>query len=212
MIDFKSMFLSLLLSLPGLLLALTVHEFAHGYAALKMGDRTAEYSGRLSLNPLHHLDLIGTLCLLVFHFGWAKPVPINPNNFRNPKKGIIVVSLAGPFANFVLAVISGFVLGAMETFAPVNEVTRFLYTIVNYCLVLNVGLMVFNLIPVPPLDGSKVLLEFVSYRVRYFVYRYERYIGLLFLVLLYFGILSPVLNFLSGYVFRFINFLVGLVF
>lgn len=212
MIDFKSMFLSLLLSLPGLLLALTVHEFAHGYAALKMGDRTAEYSGRLSLNPLHHLDLIGTLCLLVFHFGWAKPVPINPNNFRNPKKGIIVVSLAGPFANFVLAVISGFVLGAMETFAPVNEVTRFLYTIVDYCLVLNVGLMVFNLIPVPPLDGSKVLLEFVSYRVRYFVYQYERYIGLLFLVLLYFGILSPVLNFLSGYVFRFINFLVGLVF
>lgn len=212
MIDFKSMFLSLLLSLPGLLLALTVHEFAHGYAALKMGDRTAEYSGRLSLNPLHHLDLIGTLCLLVFHFGWAKPVPINPNNFRNPKKGIIVVSLAGPFANFVLAVISGFVLGAMETFAPVNEATRFLYTIVDYCLVLNVGLMVFNLIPVPPLDGSKVLLEFVSYRVRYFVYQYERYIGLLFLVLLYFGILSPVLNFLSGYVFRFINFLVGLVF
>lgn len=212
MIDFKSMFLSLLLSLPALLIALTVHEFAHGYAALKMGDRTAQYSGRLSLNPLHHLDIIGTLCLLVFHFGWAKPVPINPNNFRNPKKGIIVVSLAGPFANFVLAIVFGFVMGAMEAFSPVNEVTRFLYTVVNYGVVLNVGLMVFNLIPIPPLDGSKVLLEFLPYRARYFAYRYERYIGLIFLVLLYFGILSPVLDFLSGYVFRFINFLVGLVF
>ena len=206
------MILSLLLSLPGLLLALTVHEFAHGYAALKMGDRTALYSGRLSLNPLHHLDIIGTLCLLVFHFGWAKPVPINPGNFRNSKKGIIVVSLAGPFANFLLAVVFGFVLGALEALAPVNEVTRFLYMVVEDCVVLNVGLMVFNLIPVPPLDGSKVLLEFLPYRVRYYAYRYERYIGLVFLAMLYFGILSPVLNFLARYVFLFIKFLVGLVF
>lgn len=212
MFDFKSMILSLLLSLPGLLLALTVHEFAHGYAALKMGDHTAEYSGRLSLNPLHHLDVIGTLCLLVFHFGWAKPVPINPNNFRNPKKGIIVVSLAGPFANFLLALVFGFVLGAIVTFMPGGELRTFLYTVVNYCVVLNVGLMVFNLIPVPPLDGSKVLLEFLPYRARYYAYRYERYIGLIFLALLYFGILSPVLGFLSSYVFRFIDLLVGLVF
>ncbi len=212
MFDIKGMLLELLLSLPALLIALTAHEYAHGLAALKMGDYTAKYSGRLSMNPLHHLDLIGTLCLLLFHFGWAKPVPINPNNFRNPRKGIIIVSLAGPFANFLLAIVFGFVLAAMGKYAPANAVTEFLYTIVSYCVVLNVGLMVFNLIPIPPLDGSKVLLEFLPYRYKAVFYQYERYIGLIFFVLLIFGLLSPVLNFLARYVFLFINFLTGLVF
>ena len=95
--------LTLILSIPGLLLALTFHEFAHGYAAYLMGDNTAKYDGRLSLNPMHHMDLVGTLCLLFFRFGWAKPVPINPNNFKDRKWGTILVSLAGPFANFLLA-------------------------------------------------------------------------------------------------------------
>ena len=96
----KQEILSLLISIPGLLFAITMHEFAHGWAAYLMGDNTARYSGRLTLNPLHHLDPVGALCMLFFRFGWAKPVPINPNNFKNHRKGIIIVSLAGPIANF----------------------------------------------------------------------------------------------------------------
>ena len=111
--------IGLVLSLPGLLLALSMHEFAHGYAAYLMGDNTAKYNGRLSINPLDHLDPVGTLCLLLFRFGWAKPVPINPYNFKNRRAGIIVVSLAGPFMNFILALLSAFALA----FLTYNNIT-----------------------------------------------------------------------------------------
>ena len=212
MFDIKSRFLSLILSLPALLLALTVHEFAHGWAADKMGDPTARYSGRLSLNPMAHMDLFGTICLLFFHFGWAKPVPINPRNFRNGKWGTVAVSLAGPGANFILALISSFALAAMEKFAPVNEITIFFYNIIWACVQLNVGLMVFNLIPIPPLDGSKVLMEFLPYKYRFKMYTMERYFSLILMALIIFNILTPLLSLLRGWVLTFISLIVGLVF
>ena len=112
--DPKSFLLGLLLSIPGLIIAISMHEFAHGFAAYKMGDNTAKYNGRLSLNPLDHLDPLGTICLFLCGFGWAKPVPINPYNFRNRRLGIVVVSLAGPVMNFFIALISAFVNAAME--------------------------------------------------------------------------------------------------
>lgn len=212
MTDFKELISGLLLSLPGLLLALTVHEFAHGWAADKMGDPTARYSGRLSLNPLAHMDLFGTICLLFFHFGWARPVPINTRNFRNAKWGTIAVSLAGPGANFILALISAFIMGAMEKFVTANEMTLFLYKVVLYSLQLNVGLMVFNLIPIPPLDGSKVLMEFLPYKYRFKMYTMERYFSIILLVLIVFDILTPLLSLLRGWVLDFIFLIVGLVF
>ena len=212
MVNIKSQFLSLILSLPALLLALTVHEFAHGWAADKMGDPTARYSGRLSLNPMAHMDLFGTICLLFFHFGWAKPVPINPRNFRNGKWGTVAVSLAGPGANFVLALISAFALSAMEKFAPVNEITIFFYNIIWACVQLNVGLMVFNLIPIPSLDGSKVLMEFLPYKYRFKMYTMERYFSLILMALIIFNILTPLLSLLRGWVLTFISLIVGLVF
>ncbi len=212
MFDFKSRFLSLILSLPALLLALTVHEFAHGWVADRMGDPTARYSGRLSLNPVAHMDLFGTICLLFFGFGWARPVPINASNFKNTKKGIIAVSLAGPGANFLLALISAFVLGAMGKFVPANTLTMFLYTVVSACVQLNVGLMVFNLIPIPPLDGSKVLMEFLPYRYRFKMYTMERYFSIILLVLIALNILTPLLSVLRGWVLSFIYLIVGLVF
>ena len=188
--------LSLVLSIPGLFLALSIHEFAHGYAAYLMGDNTAKYSGRLSLNPLAHLDVVGTLCLLLFHFGWAKPVPINPGNFRDQRKGTVVVSLAGPFANFLLALVCTVLYKLLEKFVPTSQIAEFFYMI-----------LVFNLIPIPPLDGSQVLMEFLPYRYRYQMYNIERYSGIILLVLVWTRVLTPVLATLSGWVYRFIELL-----
>lgn len=197
--------LGFILAVPGLLLALSVHEFAHGYVAYLMGDNTARYSGRLSLNPLHHLDVVGTLCLLFFHFGWAKPVPVNSANFKNQKKGIILVSLAGPFANFLVAFISAILSTLLGKYLYNSEIGIFFSQIFLYSTILNVGLMVFNLIPLPPLDGSKVLYEFLPPRARYYFYSIERYSTLILLVLIYTRILNPLLNLLSGGVYWVIN-------
>lgn len=203
--------LSLILSIPGLLIALTFHEFAHGYAAYRMGDNTARYSGRLSLNPLDHLDIWGTLCLLFFHFGWAKPVPINPANFRDQKKGIIIVSLAGPFANFLLAFVCAVVCKILVRFTASSEIAVFFYQVFLYAEVMNVGLMVFNLIPIPPLDGSKVLMEFLPPRARYEMYRIERYSGIVLLILVWTRVLTPILGTLSGWVFALLSLMTSFI-
>lgn len=210
--DLKSQFLSLILSLPALLTALTVHEFAHGFVADKMGDPTARYSGRLSLNPMAHMDLWGTICLLFFHFGWARPVPINPRNFKNHKWGTVAVSLAGPVSNFLLALICAFLMSAMEKFISVNVFSQFMYTVIYMGVQLNVGLMVFNLIPIPPLDGSKILMEFLPPKYKFKMYSIERYFSLILLALIVFDILTPLLSVLRGWVLTFIYFIVGLVF
>lgn len=205
--------LALLVSIPGLLLAISMHECAHGYAAYLMGDRTAKYSGRLSLNPLHHLDLVGTLCMLFFHFGWAKPVPINPNNFKRGRLGIIVVSLAGPFANFIIGLLSAliylYILLFVRSSAPIWD---FLQMVFLYSTYMNIGLMIFNLIPIPPLDGSKILMEFLPYRIKYQIYRYERYFGLILILLVYMGTMTPILSALQGVVLDFYQYIANLVF
>lgn len=213
-------FLNLILTLPAVLLAISVHETAHGYAAYKMGDPTAKYSGRLSLNPLAHFDLIGFLCMLFFHFGWAKPVPINPDNFKDRKKGVILVSLAGPVSNLAMAIISAVILGIVGQFtgfaALFSNVTSLkglnvLIVMLYYCIIINVGLMIFNLIPIPPLDGSRVLTEFLPGRIKYKFYRYERYSFLVLLLIIYTGILDPILNFLTNLIlqpiFKIVNFI-----
>ena len=207
-----SYLIGLVLSIPGLLLALSMHEFAHGYAAYKMGDNTAKYSGRLSINPLDHLDPIGTLCLLLFRFGWAKPVPINPYNFKNHRKGIIIVSLAGPLMNFLLALLSAFAIEIFNSFVPASKISEFFVIVLYYSELLNVGLMVFNLIPIPPLDGSKVLLELLPYRYKEFFYRMERYSTLLLLVLLFANRNTFFLSRIQFAVLSFINMIVGLIF
>lgn len=142
---------------PAALLAITGHEFAHGYVSWKMGDPTPKEDGRLSLNPFHHLDVMGTLCLILFHFGWAKPVRINSWYYRDRKKGVLCTALAGPAANFIMAFIGLFCMGLIYKFAagPVGTVIVYLFNLLNYFAVLNIGLGVFNLIPIPPLDGSK---------------------------------------------------------
>ncbi len=197
--------LSIILSIPGLFLALSIHEFAHGYAAYLMGDNTAKYNGRLSLNPLNHLDIAGTLCLLLFHFGWAKPVPVNPYNFRDRKRGTIIVSLAGPFANFVLALVCTVIYKLLANFVYVSQIAEFFYLIFVYAAAMNVGLMVFNLIPIPPLDGSKVLMEFLPERYRFSMYNIERYSGIILLVLVWTNVLTPVLSTMRNWVYALIE-------
>lgn len=221
----KEFLLGIILSLPGLFLAISIHEFAHGWAAYKLGDNTAKYSGRLSLNPLAHFDLVGTISLLIFRFGWAKPVPINPNNFKNRRKGIIIVSLAGPFANLISAVVFAFILaiaGKLMGFPSFNSifgVSGYLFSggitsvrgiavmlpILYYCVILNIGLMAFNLIPIPPLDGSKVLLELLPYRAREVFYNFERYSFLILMILLVTDTLNPILSFVTSGIYGFIE-------
>lgn len=146
-----------LVRVPAVLLALTVHELAHGMAAKMMGDRTAEYQGRLTLNPLSHLDLLGTLMLFFGPFGWAKPVPVNPMNFKNPLRGMALVAAAGPLSNITLAAIAGLFF-RLDLVLPNTLSALFL----SIFFMINIGLAVFNLLPIFPLDGSRILMAFLS--------------------------------------------------
>lgn len=145
-----------IVSVPVILFAITIHEYAHGRAALRQGDPTAKNMGRLTLNPLPHIDPLGALCLFLFHFGWAKPVPVNHAYFRNLRQDIIIVSLAGPLANLLAAFVAG-------VFIRIFLIPSDIYCMVLfYMLFMNIGLFLFNLLPLPPLDGSHVLENVLS--------------------------------------------------
>ncbi len=173
------------LLVPAVLLALLLHELAHGWAAYLLGDSTAKEAGRLSLNPLKHLDPIGTLCMLLAGVGWAKPVPINPNRFRmkNRKLGVAITGAAGPLCNFVLAFLSLLIYGVWMIRSRGN-MPQLAVSALTMFAALNIGLGAFNLIPVPPLDGSRILLPLLPDKAAAFLHRYERYIGLVFLLLI----------------------------
>lgn len=169
--------------------SIMIHECAHGYAALYMGDETAKIRGRLTLNPLKHVDIFGLLCLIVFKFGWAKPVPINPMNFRDRKKGMRLVSLAGVTANMILAVIFAVLLRIF-----LNTKIYAIYYFCLYGIQINIGYAVFNLIPLPPLDGSKLFATFLPRKYEYYMYKYERYIYIILIALIYTGVLSEIIS------------------
>ena len=205
--------LSLIIVFPALLFSLSAHEFAHGFAAYKQGDNFAKNTGRLTLNPLKHLDPIGTLMMLLVGFGWAKPVPIVPSNFKNGRKSMLIVSFAGVFTNLILATVSMFLLYFFQfvIFAQNNffftEIGIAIWDVVYYVLYLlvfiNLNLAVFNLIPIPPLDGYKIFKEFLGGRVSYnFFMNMERYATVILLVFLVVsnrvGIISGVSDFLFG--------------
>ena len=189
----------LLLTIPALLWALSFHEFCHGFAAKMVGDPTAERYGRLTLNPFEHFDLVGTLMLLLVGFGWAKPVPINTRYFRHPRRDLIIVSLAGVAGNILTAIITVLFFrffGAQWYRMTGRAGLVLLFQMVN----INMGLAAFNLIPIPPLDGSRVLEAFLPYRYMRYYYWLERYGMIILLVLLFTGIINvifdPIINFL----------------
>lgn len=194
-----------LLSIPAILIALTVHECAHGYAAYRLGDPTARSLGRLSLNPLHHLDPIGALCMLFFHFGWAKPVPINARYFKKPRRDMAITALCGPLANFLLAFIGAFLYVALlvgfNSILQHVTVSAFVYRLLEYTLLffyyfhfINLTLGLFNCLPIPPLDGSRFILLLLPAKVHFRIMRYEQYISIALMLLLFFGAFTGILS------------------
>ncbi len=193
-----SYFVQRLLMIPIVLIALTFHEFCHGFVSSKLGDPTPRYTGRLTLNPLAHLDPIGTILMILTGFGWAKPVQINPGYYKNPKWGMAITALAGPISNFVLA------LAAMLVYTVIfiiNYKTGLfsgsIYNISYFVLLfaqVNLCFMVFNLIPIPPLDGSRVLGVFLSTSAYFKLQRFERYSMILIIVLSLLGVFSRVIG------------------
>ena len=198
---------------PAILISLTFHEFGHAYAAYKMGDPTARNLGRMTLNPLAHIDPIGFILLVLFGFGWAKPVPVNPRNYKNFKKGEIVVSLAGVTMNLILAVVGAMILYTMLAVngykMMTDSVLSTIAIILYYFVGLNCGLIVFNLIPIPPLDGSRIVGLLIPNKIYYQIMKYERYIIIVVFVLLALGWLSTPLSWLTDKVLYGISWLIS---
>ncbi len=192
--------MDILISIPGLLIAIVCHELAHGYMAYFLGDTTAKDEGRLSLNPVNHIDPVGLLAMLVFRFGWAKPVPINFMKFKNRKRDTFLVSIAGVVTNFILAFVSALIL----VHVPIrNEIV---YQMVLITMWYNIMLGVFNLLPFPPLDGSKVVASFLPTKLEFLFYKYERYFYFVLIFLIMTNvtdrIIGPIIDFILNLIIR----------
>ena len=225
-------------------LILPIHEFAHAWAAHKMGDDTAAYMGRLTLNPLAHIDVFGAICLVLTGFGWAKPVPINPVKFRRPRFGTAVTAAAGPLSNLIVAIIAlvayriiectsmfhksiqslydvysnidefmkePFTASTLENAANSNSGLFFLFYVLEVFIIVNIGLAIFNLIPIPPLDGSKILQYFTSAKFDQMVARYAQQINIVFMIVVLSGVLSKPLGFVNECVRNFLWFITGFI-
>jgi len=205
-------------ALAVIFLTLPIHEFAHAFVGVKLGDKTPRWQGRYTLNPFAHIDYLGALCVILFSFGWAKPVQINHNNLKNPKRDMAFIALAGPVANILVALISLLLLNVVQLFlSPISillkdSVLVYVWYFFGYVAEINVYLAVFNLIPVPPLDGSRILTAFLPYKIYYAIMRYEMYIYFGLIALLYLGVLSGPLGFLSSTVFNFLGKIASLPF
>lgn len=192
-LDFSAM-LSALMRLLAVFLCLTVHETCHGLAAYVLGDPTAKREHRLSLNPLHHIDWVGLVCMLVLGFGWAKPVPVDMRYFKKPKQGMAITALAGPVSNFVLAVLALFCAKPFFTLTGGAYRSELLFNFLITTAYLSVGLGLFNLIPISPLDGSKVLFSFLPDAAYETLMRYEKYGMLVLMALVWLGVGDNVLG------------------
>jgi len=207
--EIRWLLVSFLLSLPVILFSLSFHEFAHAFASHKLGDNTARNFGRLTLNPAKHLHPMGTLCMLLFGFGWAKPVPVNARNFDNPRKGMALTSLAGPVSNLLLAFVALFAEMLWTAFVlPLtfngSEIVYYLAFFFGVLLDtmhwMNLYLALFNLLPIPPLDGSRLLLVILPDKVYFGIMKYEQITYILVIVLLATGILTGALSTVSGWI------------
>src|SRR5699024_2246232 len=191
---------TILASIVAIAVAISVHEFGHAYSAHLLGDDTAKMYGRMTLNPAKHLDAMGLIAMLIVHIGWAKPVPVNPNNFKNYKVGNIIVSLAGVTANIITAIICILINKEINMYA--------INLIAQYVIMYNVGFAAFNLLPIPPLDGWGIISSFIPYKYNEIVYKYESMSSIIFLVLIITGaysiFISPIINVIWNILYLFI--------
>ena len=191
--DFTNL-LDILLSVVPALICITLHELSHGYVAYRLGDDTAKRAGRLTLNPIKHLDIMGLIMMVIFRVGWAKPVPVNMYKFKNPKRGMAITALAGPVSNILIAVVFLFLYGLLIIPLSAGAVGQYLLRMMKLTAYISVGLGIFNLIPVPPLDGSKELFTLMSDESYYKLMRYERYGTIAMVLLVATGILGRPLS------------------
>ena len=213
-----SSLIGLLLTIPGVLIAITFHEFAHALAADKLGDDTPRRQGRLSINPLDHLDPVGSIMLLFAGFGWGKPVEVDSRNFNRDismDKANAIVSVAGPLMNFVLAIVFALIYGLLGKFLSVqiasSQVLQLIMMMVRFTISINIGLGVFNLIPLPPLDGSKVIKPFLPYNAKTWFENHEEIFYIVFIVLWITGIAGNIITPLIEIVYNLIINLVGII-
>lgn len=202
--------MEMLYRLPAVFVGFSFHEYAHALAAYHMGDNTAKNNGRLTIDPMAHIDPLGILMLIIFKFGWAKPVPINPANFKNRKKGILLVSLAGPMMNFAIAIITLLIYGLMYLKFGIKNVI--LDRIIINVYFINIGLGIFNLIPLPPLDGSKILAGLLPTKIEYKFYQYEQYSYILLLILIFTNAIDYILGPMFFYAEKIISDVVSIFF
>ena len=202
-----------------MLVAFPLHECAHGWMAMLLGDKTAEESGRLTLNPIAHIDPMGALAMLLFGIGWAKPVPVNPArcNKVKPKTAMALTAMAGPLSNLLLAfiveIIYKVVLYSNADVLLTGKESMYLYLVIalNQIIYLNIYLAIFNLLPIPPFDGSRIFLAFLPTKLYFKVMRYERVIMIVIMVLLFLGVFSIPLRFLTSYISRGMDYATGFV-
>ena len=191
---------TILASIVAIAVAISVHEFGHAYSAHLLGDDTAKMYGRMTLNPAKHLDAMGLIAMLIVHIGWAKPVPVNPNNFKNYKVGNIIVSLAGVTANIITAIICILI----NKYVNMDAINLIAY----YVMIYNVGFAAFNLLPIPPLDGWGIISSFIPYKYNEIAYKYESMSSIIFLVLIITGaysiFVSPISNIIWKIVYLFV--------
>lgn len=195
--------------------AFPIHEYAHGYVAYKLGDDTAYLQGRLSLNPLRHLDIIGSLCMLFCGFGWAKPVPVNPVRFKKTsmKTGMALTALAGPLSNIILSFLSFMLYKVFyyAAYAASSDFVVFIAQMFYIMTLVNIGLAVFNLLPIPPLDGSRIFLAIIPEKYYWQIMKYERYISIGLFALIFLGVLDTPLAIIQNLFLELFNFLTGFI-
>lgn len=211
-IDPISVVMQILATVVIIFLVLPFHEFAHGWVANELGDPTARLAGRLTFNPLASVDPMGAVFLLLFGFGWAKPVPVDSRYFKNERSGMALTALAGPVANLIAAYIGSLIFYAVWVFAPYSTVVGYILVFLNYYAFINTVLAVFNLVPIPPLDGSKILASLLSDRARFKFYQYQNVLAMVGMIILVSGTLSGPLSAAENAIYDGVSWLASLPF